>query len=268
MSGTGGEVGTRLVREAAQLYAPDQYLSALLAPADARDDLVALAAFTGEVQRVAVNASDPQIGEIRLVWWRDAVTAGGLAASAGPVADAFGGVVARRGLDRQAIDEMIAAEARALYPQAPESEDALADDVEARDGTPMRLAAQILGAGVDDGVLSAAARAYGFARLARQLPYAAAAGRVTVPARNRFVELDVTEENAYLTGAARTALGTLAGLGAMERRARAALLPVALVEPYLRALQKTDYNPRSDLIEIAPVSRAWRLARAWMTGRI
>ena len=58
--------------DSARLNAPDRYYAALFAPADARDDLIALAAFTGEIERIARQVSEAALGEIRVTWWRDA----------------------------------------------------------------------------------------------------------------------------------------------------------------------------------------------------
>ena len=66
---------SRDVRDAARAYDRDRYLSALLAPSRARDDLVVLAAYLGEIQRVPLMIREALAGEIRLQWWRDALSA-------------------------------------------------------------------------------------------------------------------------------------------------------------------------------------------------
>jgi hypothetical protein len=59
------------VRASARLNAPDRYYAALFAPAAVRDDLIALAAFCGEIARIGRQVSEPVMGEIRITWWRD-----------------------------------------------------------------------------------------------------------------------------------------------------------------------------------------------------
>ena len=54
------------VRDGARTHAPDRYYAALLAPAEARDDLIALAAFTGEIERISRQVSEAALGEIRV----------------------------------------------------------------------------------------------------------------------------------------------------------------------------------------------------------
>ena len=63
------------VRASARLNAPDRYYAALFAPAAVRDDLIALAAFCGEIARIGRQVSEPVMGEIRITWWRDALLA-------------------------------------------------------------------------------------------------------------------------------------------------------------------------------------------------
>ena len=64
------------IRESARLNESDRYISALLAPRAARDDLITLAAYLGEVRRIALTVSETALGEIRLQWWRDVLSAG------------------------------------------------------------------------------------------------------------------------------------------------------------------------------------------------
>ena len=63
----------RAIREAARSNAPDFYLSALLAPRAARNDLVTFAAYLGDIARIPLVSREPTIGQIRLQWWRDAI---------------------------------------------------------------------------------------------------------------------------------------------------------------------------------------------------
>src|SRR5215831_19686705 len=51
----------------------DRYIAALFAPAEHRDALLALYAFSVEIARVRDAAREALPGEIRLQWWRDAL---------------------------------------------------------------------------------------------------------------------------------------------------------------------------------------------------
>src|SRR5690554_2807603 len=65
---------------------PDRYLSVLYAPEAKRDALFALYAFNVEVAAIRDRIKEPMAGEIRLQWWRDALTNG---IAGNPVADAL-----------------------------------------------------------------------------------------------------------------------------------------------------------------------------------
>ncbi len=84
-----------LVREADR----DRYLATLFAPAEHRDALYALYAFNVEIARVRELAREPMPGEIRLQWWREALSGEREGeAAAHPVAAALRETLARYGL--------------------------------------------------------------------------------------------------------------------------------------------------------------------------
>ena len=60
---------TEIVRE----HDRNRYLAALFMPEDKRAHVLALYAFNAEILRIAGQVSDPQLGEIRLQWWFDAI---------------------------------------------------------------------------------------------------------------------------------------------------------------------------------------------------
>src|ERR671926_1519155 len=93
-----------LVRDADR----DRFLAALFAPEPARRGLLALYAFNVEVSRVRDRVSEPLPGEIRLQWWRDAISAEGDDdrpgdSAANPVAAALLDTISRHRLTRQAF---------------------------------------------------------------------------------------------------------------------------------------------------------------------
>ena len=53
-----------------------------------------------------------------------------------------------------------------------------------------------------------------------------------------------------------------------NRALKTALLPLALVEPYLRALDNPARDAAHDITDILPLTRVWRLARAHWKGRL
>ena len=51
----------------------DRWLAARFAPRLVRERLTALYALNHEIARAAEGASNPTLGEMRLLWWRDAI---------------------------------------------------------------------------------------------------------------------------------------------------------------------------------------------------
>lgn len=239
---------------------PDRYLAALLSPRRARQDLVALAAFFGEMAHIPRAVSDPIIGEIRLQWWRDAlanVRAG--AATGSPVADALGRAIVRHALPEELLLSVIDGRARDLDSGRRGQDLAtriheLAACINETEGAAFRLSARVLAVDESPAVsdlLAAAAQAYGRARIVRSA--ARADGRTR----------DALRQDAKTW------------LGETRRRAAAApaavfpaILPVALVEPYLAGLERLGPNIARERAEISPMIRVWRLWRASALGRV
>ncbi|MBS0235590.1 MAG: squalene/phytoene synthase family protein [Proteobacteria bacterium] len=264
------------VRASARAHAPDRFYAALFAPSEAREDLIALAAFTGEIERISRQVSESALGEIRVAWWRDAFLSRGESGRSGnPVLDAFAEVIRRRALSLGQIEDYLAAHADALYADPPESDAELVARFRAVDGTPFLLAASILGTEMDAATLDAAARAAGYARSGIELPYALMHGRAILPdtrAPNPYEQgepPDWRPQIAWIVGEGRRALDDVRRhLAGKPRLLITSLLPLALVEPYFRALQNARHEPARDIVEIAPIARLWRIARAHWSGRM
>ncbi|NKB45623.1 MAG: hypothetical protein GKS03_15235 [Alphaproteobacteria bacterium] len=56
-------------------YDRDRFLTALFAPKGAREPLMTLYAFNVEITRIRETVTEPMIGQMRLQWWRDVLTA-------------------------------------------------------------------------------------------------------------------------------------------------------------------------------------------------
>ena len=55
-------------------------------------------------------------------------------------------------------------------------------------------------------------------------------------------------------------------LQALSRPHRVALLPLAVVPTYLRAIRQRPRNPLRDIAPLAPLTRVWRIARGHALG--
>ena len=57
-------------------------------------------------------------------------------------------------------------------------------------------------------------------------------------------------------------------LPALPRRALAAILPVACVEPYLARLARARHDPFAGAVELPRSARQWRMTMAALRGRV
>lgn len=259
----GGEAS---VRAAARALDHDRYLSALLAPAPARDGLMALAAFHGEIGRIPGAVREPAIGDIRLQWWRDALATPADTATGNPVADVMRQTMREHALPATALLGMIDAYARELEPGALAAPGAIDAHVEATQGAAFGLAARVLG--VPDvakwqPLLSAAAQSYGRVQLLRSLPL------LVSKDRNPFDDGDMAATvRALLTQARQQLAQARQHATAAPAIILPAILPLALVEPYLASLEDVGPDVASRRADISPVTRLWRLLKARALRRI
>lgn len=274
------------LREAAIAREPDRYLAATLAPAELRYDLIALAAFAAEISRVPDLVREPLAGEIRLQWWRDALIGGSGDAAAGhPVAVAMRAAIARFALPTEIVERVIDAQADALHGERPIDERAMRNRLAASEGGVFRLAARICAGDVADydssnreddaRTADLAGLAYGLSRgLLRARTYDAA--RLLIPhsllsdsERDAVVDARVDAAVDALSSMARSAHADVAArMRQMSRRRRLAFLPLAMVRPNLRALQRELGNSAAVPGDALPIGRLLRIGWAHVSGRV
>lgn len=259
---------------AAREHALDYYLSALLAPRACRDDLIVLAAFHGELQRIPLHVREPMAAEVRLQWWRDWIGAMTPETSSGnPLADALADVVLRHSLARQ--DLLASIDARSLLEPEATGEPILAYRQRqlAKDFAGMRRAAGVMGAypaaaGQDalavERYLECCGLAVTFAQMALIL-------RRTLAQQPTDTQRRTELENLIASARLNLKLARTHVWG-RTHLLRIAALPVAVVEPYLRACESVDAHtigrgaPAS--MPILPLTRTWRLWLGARMGRI
>jgi phytoene synthase len=170
------------VAAAAKLGEPDRYLAALLAPAQEREALLALAAFSAELARIPFAASrEPAMGTIRLRWWRDALELPAGLRTGSEVADSVRAVARSRELPLALLEAQVDAHELRLETGPLADEAAFQGLLWKAEGTQFALAAHVLGATASSGVQAAsvaAGGAYGLARLLMDLPRSLSLGRV------------------------------------------------------------------------------------------
>jgi phytoene synthase len=258
----------------------DRYTAALFAPRACREHLFALYAFNVELASIGEQVSEPQLGEIRLQWWRNALDracAGDITGH--PVADALGATVRECDLSQQSLAGLIDARRFDVSVKIMPDTAALDGYLANTAGALFNLASEICMAGrrtakprALDEAVRAAGIAYGLTGLMRALPVHARRGRVDIP-EDGLLRHDtsptqllageasegLTELLADLRETARSALKSASQhLTELPPAVRPAFLPLAMVDPYLSALQKVD--PLHQVADINPLARLWRVA--------
>jgi len=246
------------VLAAARSFDHDRYLVALLAPDAPRAGLMALAAFHGEIARIPLTVTEPMIADIRLQWWRDALIQQGEDPTGNPIADAMRAAMRQHKLPPHTLLEIIDGYERILEPDSLAGASALEAYCTSTQGAAFRLAARIVsGEAGFQPLLAAAGQCYGRVQLLRALPALAAQGRLPWAADETPEKLPVLIEEARVELRRARQLVTEA-----PRDILPALLPLALVEPYLKALQSLDVRIAEQRAEISALGRAWRLLKA------
>jgi phytoene synthase len=257
----------------------DRWLASLFVPADKRPHLHALYAFSIEIARIRDVVSDPTPGEIRMQWWTDALqgeTRGDVRGH--PVAHAFLDTIAKCGLPRADFTALIEARRFDLYDDPMPDFAALRAYCEATSSSLFGIAAKIV-SGQENAVGEAAHSAgiaYGLTGLLRDLPLQAARGQCFLPAdllaKHRASPGDIVARQD--SPAVRGALAELraitrahlaqadAALNLLNPYARAAFLPLAVLPPYLVAMERRGSDPFTNPAEVSQLRRQWRLWRA------
>lgn len=272
------------IRDRVRAGDQDRYWAALLAPEAVRGDLLALYAFHLETAYIPEQVSEPRLGEIRLEWWREALSAA-LAGGGGdhPVLKPLAAAAASHALSPALLEGMIGARSFDLAREPMPDFAALRDYLLATAGAVFRLGAQI--AGAPDGAPEAsehAAIAHGLTGLMRALPYHAAKGQIFLPGdllakhglhpRTLVHGDDNQDLRAALRDLRQSASEALDAarreLGKLPRRALAPFLPLALAGSYLKALGAPGHHPLHDIARINPLMRYGLIWRAHLRGRV
>jgi phytoene synthase len=259
---------------------PDRYWATLFAPGDKRPHLFALYAFSFEIARVRGSVREAMMGEIRLQWWRDALqgeTRGDVRAN--PVAAALDDTIVAFRLPRQALVDLVDARAFDLYDDPMPSLNDLEGYCGETSSSLLRLASIVLADG-DPGSPDPAGHAgvaYAVTGLLRAFPWHARRGQVYLP--QDILERHGVVRDDIVSGRGGPGLASaLADLRAVARRhlaqvetlrstitpaAEPAYRPLALVEPYLKRMERRDYDPFQTVVEMPAWRRIWALWRGW-----
>lgn len=250
----------QLVAASARNLDPDRYMAALLAPRSLREDLITLAALTGEIRRISRTVREPMLAAIRLQWWRDALEFG--ATTGYPVADDAIHLVRRLAVTREVLQELTRTSADLDAPPTVAPDDDGWRAAGAADAAAFRIAATIVGVAASPGLDRAtvlAGEAFGVARRLNAEAggdVASGASRLALPLEP-WIDGVRTRREEIRRQLAETSAGLLV-----------ALLPLALIEPYLQSLQEHEGGGARASSGLAPLTRAWCLWRAKLRQRI
>ena len=212
----------------------DRFVAALFAPQDQRRFLHALYAFDIETAQVAARVNEPLAGEVRLQWWSDVIS-GKSDAHGAPVAEALVETVAARSLPIDRLADIMQARREALYRNPVEDDSAFEEWAGRTQGNVFLLAALVLAGGGD----AVAARHAGIAFACMRNANAQYGTRL----------LALAERHLQRASGA---------IKALPEEALPAYLPLALVRPQLRLLERGEYAPGAGL-------SLWR--RQWILWR-
>ncbi len=258
----------------------DRYLSALLAPETHRNGLMALYAYSAEISRIRELVSEPLPGEVRLQWWRDLLegTEHGAVAS-NPVANALLQTIDRYELPKESLVAMAEARVFDLYnDQMPSLNDLEGYAGETVSGV-IQLACLVLNDGKEASTATAAGHAgvaYALTGLMRALPWHASRQQMYLP-KDVCDRHNLDVQSAFrgeTTAELRAVLAEMRGhvrhhLGRVRQASedvptacQTAYLPLVLVEPFLKKMERQELDPLKQVAEMSQIRRQWILWRA------
>jgi phytoene synthase len=263
-----------LVREADR----DRYLATLFAPADRRDALFALYAFNVEIARVRDVAREPMPGEIRLQWWREVLNGerDGEAA-AHPVAAALMASLKQFAVAPERVSAIVDAHTFDLYDDPMPTLDDLDNYAVMTQSALIDIAGDILGADRSQTMMLIRGAGIAYTVVGILIGLSRHATR-----RQQYLPMEVLDRHSAKPEdifAGQVSDQLKAALAELRRHARRqlaaakadlelvpaallpALLPVALVGPILRPMDRRGYEP-FDVQPLSLLRRQWLLWRA------
>jgi phytoene synthase len=272
------------VAEAVRAADHDRYLSALYAPPERREALLALYAFNVEIAAVRDRIREPLAGEMRLQWWRDTIASLQPGTATGhPVADALSRAIDQYQLPVAAFANYLDARIFDLYDDPMPSRTDLEGYCGETEGMLFQLSAMILDREAAPSVVDLAGHAgcaLGIAGILRKLPLYRSRGQSFIPrdvleAAGTNLETSLRDEDGSAAGRAVEAMVALANehleacrpaLHALPRSLRPAFLTIATVPSWLKAASRKGALLIQEPAEVPAWKRQLLIFRAAATG--
>lgn len=268
----------RLARETAY----DRYVQSLLVrPKSLRHDFLVLAAFCGEVARIPLLVREPMMGDVRFQWWHDVLKAMDFVAGASvpdfgsPLANQVAQFVMRHPKAKPYMQQLLDARRMELNPENFLDQQSVDDYFDGVGQAPIQIGIICTGTQPTQSGTAAlrdAGCAIAVCDLLLRLPRLQALDRAPHLANLVDKSGDTATANseqfnstAQLMQRARAHIASFrARQGEVSPTLFQASLPVALVEPYLNALQSRNRDADSTTNPLTPLGR---LMRIWWAMR-
>lgn len=259
-------------------YDYDRWLSCLFAPKESRECLFAILAFNIEIARVRETVSEPLLGDIRLQWWRDALTGlSGNISKSHPVVEALHAFNKTQPIDFNLMLEMVDMRAKDLDPAPIESTGDLLVYADATGGALHHLMYKALGGDDKSKSIEAAVRcgrSYALTGILRAIPFHAQNGLVLMPTKalndylltdetvfkpeNRADFFKIVQKMAEFTTEELREAKSLAG--EVGKGQKVAVISNALSGIYLKQLKKVRFEPADPKMEIGSLRKITALS--------
>ncbi len=242
-------------------YDYDRFLTSLFAPEGMRDRLHTLYAFNTEIARIRETVSEPLIGQMRLQWWRDVLTAvaqGERPQKGHPVAEPLADLIIDTNLSFSHFEALLTAREMDVAEESVESFTDLIDYCSNTSSTLSLLALECLE--VTDETTFKAAQSLGVAwaltGIARSVRHYALAGKAVLPA-SMMEEANLTLHDLQSPDASRKTAPAISKLvnaardylqqtrrvkKSVDLRAMPVLLHSVLAEQYLSQIERCDFD--------------------------
>ncbi len=232
---------------------PDRFLLSMFAPPEKREALWALYAFNYEIARTRDVVTEPQLGLIRLQWWRDSLAEiyEGKALTPHPVLDPLAEAIRMHDLPHDLFETLLKARELDLRNHPPATMEELVSYADMTSTPLLQLSLKTYGEGSGGNDVKNIATAYALTGILRSVAFYQASGRALLSPDTATAEVVTT---------------ALTLLKENKNSVKYMKLHAKLAEMYLKQIKVANYDLFSPRLQIPPFLRELRLL--WQTNFI